>query len=1296
MPRPTTSSSPRRAARHAEPRLAPVAFAALLAAAGLPAHAAPATNQLPVSSGSTPINAVINANTGTASNPVMNITQTQSASNRGVIEWSSFSIGSAARVNIVQPNAQSVLINRVVGPSTAGASEIYGALNANGRVFLVNPAGVVFGPGAQVNVGSLVATSLDLTSAMTDNNYAGALGAGAIVFGPGSGTSVEVMDTAVIQAGAGGSVLLVSDAELRQNGAIEAAQGRIALAGADAAEIVPLGTSGFVDLVIVSNTSATNQVTLGSTSSTLAAGGSIVIGGRLEDTGRNDILSISGTVSAASSTGNGGSVLIDAGDGSASIGSGALVSVASTAPEGRGGRLGVNGQSITLDSGNGPASLSADGSGGGGDISLGGTGTRALRVDNGITVSADATANGNGGNIWARATHSAGTSIARTDYGVAEFYGTLRARGGPDGGNGGHIETSGTSLNTALATPSTGSVAATIDARARSIEGRAGSWSIDPFDVTISNAAPTGFPGSFTPTAPGANLRAADIAAVLDTGTSVDITTGSASSGSDAGNITLTSGTSISRNAGGGPATLQLRAHDSVVLQSGSSITGTAANPLNIHLYSDLDGSGGGRVELQGPVALGTGGGNIQLSGGTDPLTGFATGATGVAGVSLGSATLDTVGAAGSRGDVLIRGAGTASPSGSGSGVSASGGSITAHNITIVGQSADSSAVALSGLTLDTGSGAIDIRGVATRAGLTSSQAIGVELSGVTANTGSGSLLIAGRGDDNNITTLSAPATGLQYSNLHINTAAGPSGPITLAGEAAHSSGAGITFQDTESGGLVVSAGVSVPINTLSDISLGAISSDGLAFALGVGTGFNTSVSTDGALNFRPLGVDSNGALVESTATPISITPIATGDTGFIVDPAWLQTPVSGSPGFGAGRGVVVGSSLHSGAISVDDNALSNHATLSLTLQNQGTGSGGIALGSGNSLRDLGLMTAGDVSQGGALTVSGKLVIEGAPASVVDLSEANTIGMLAFDPPDTLLVSTQGDLTVDAADIASYDAGTSSFASLSITGSSATNTVALRSLGGSVLVNQPITMTGTGTTLLDLSSLTAVTFAAGAQPVKGAGGVVRAWAPSITGLAGATNHYGCQLDSEGCASGLAPPSAPGTYAIYPTQPTLSVTAANISGTIGTALPALGYTASGLINGDTAAQALTGALGTTATASSPPGTYAITQNTLVSPTGYLISFTPGQLTLALGTRSPDSDAVRADHLSEFRSDVYGRNLSRPFVCTASSLVRDDTARESGADPLTLEWGKVRHQPQLSGCLDVNNAGQCAAF
>ena len=85
----------------------------------------------------------------------MNITQ---GSQRAIINWQSFDIGSQAQVSFQQPNAAAVALNRVSGPT---ASRIEGQLSANGQVFLVNPNGVLFGGGARVDVGALVASTLE-------------------------------------------------------------------------------------------------------------------------------------------------------------------------------------------------------------------------------------------------------------------------------------------------------------------------------------------------------------------------------------------------------------------------------------------------------------------------------------------------------------------------------------------------------------------------------------------------------------------------------------------------------------------------------------------------------------------------------------------------------------------------------------------------------------------------------------------------------------------------------------------------------------------------------------------------------------------------------------------------------------------------------------------------------------------------------------------------------------------------------------------------------------------------------
>ncbi|MBU2721368.1 filamentous hemagglutinin N-terminal domain-containing protein, partial [Acidithiobacillus ferridurans] len=89
------------------------------------------------------------------------LTVTQSSS-KAILNWQSFSIGSGQTVDFQQPNAASVALNNVTG---SNPSAIFGHLNANGQVFLVNPNGITFSPGAQVNVGGIIASTLPITQA---------------------------------------------------------------------------------------------------------------------------------------------------------------------------------------------------------------------------------------------------------------------------------------------------------------------------------------------------------------------------------------------------------------------------------------------------------------------------------------------------------------------------------------------------------------------------------------------------------------------------------------------------------------------------------------------------------------------------------------------------------------------------------------------------------------------------------------------------------------------------------------------------------------------------------------------------------------------------------------------------------------------------------------------------------------------------------------------------------------------------------------------------------------------------
>ena len=150
-------------------------------------------------------------------------TTIQQSTSSAVINWQSFGIAAGQTVQFVQPGSTSVALNRVLG---ADPSSILGNLSANGKVFLLNPNGVLFGSGAQVNVGGLVATTMSLSDAKFmsgDYSFSNA----------GNGS---VVNQGTINAADGGYVALMGKTVINQ-GVITARLGTVALAGGQAATL---------------------------------------------------------------------------------------------------------------------------------------------------------------------------------------------------------------------------------------------------------------------------------------------------------------------------------------------------------------------------------------------------------------------------------------------------------------------------------------------------------------------------------------------------------------------------------------------------------------------------------------------------------------------------------------------------------------------------------------------------------------------------------------------------------------------------------------------------------------------------------------------------------------------------------------------------------------------------------------------------------------------------------------------------------------------------------------------------
>ncbi len=147
-----------------------------------------------------------------------NVTVNQSTNN-AIINWQSFNIGTGERTNFVQPSAGSVTLNRVTG--VPNPSVIDGTLTANGRIFLVNPDGILFGAGAVINTGGFLATTNDIKN----SDFM----AGRYRFNIPGRPDASIVNLGTITASGGGFAALVAPG-VRNSGTITATLGTVALA----------------------------------------------------------------------------------------------------------------------------------------------------------------------------------------------------------------------------------------------------------------------------------------------------------------------------------------------------------------------------------------------------------------------------------------------------------------------------------------------------------------------------------------------------------------------------------------------------------------------------------------------------------------------------------------------------------------------------------------------------------------------------------------------------------------------------------------------------------------------------------------------------------------------------------------------------------------------------------------------------------------------------------------------------------------------------------------------------------
>ncbi|MFC5521033.1 filamentous hemagglutinin N-terminal domain-containing protein [Polaromonas jejuensis] len=158
----------------------------------------------------------------------LNINQ---ATPQALVNFSTFNVGSGALVNIRQLNSSSALLARTTG---GDPSQIYGQIKANGALWLINPAGIMVGAGARIDVGSFIVSTLNVS----DSDFL----AGRLTFKAG-GTPGELRNAGTINAASGGSIYLVGP-KVSNTGTLNAPNGEVLLAAGQTVQLVDTGTPG--------------------------------------------------------------------------------------------------------------------------------------------------------------------------------------------------------------------------------------------------------------------------------------------------------------------------------------------------------------------------------------------------------------------------------------------------------------------------------------------------------------------------------------------------------------------------------------------------------------------------------------------------------------------------------------------------------------------------------------------------------------------------------------------------------------------------------------------------------------------------------------------------------------------------------------------------------------------------------------------------------------------------------------------------------------------------------------------
>ncbi|MDF0604612.1 filamentous hemagglutinin N-terminal domain-containing protein [Neisseriaceae bacterium TC5R-5] len=321
-----------------------------------------------------PSGGIIKQGTGSISQPNGQQMNIQQNTPKLAIEWQSFDVGANNKVNFQQPNSSAIALNRVVGTN---GSQILGQLTSNGRVFLVNPNGILFGSNAQVNVGGLVASTLDMSLVdFASSRYR--------LQGGSAPASVTNQGTIVAD---GGSVALLGG-KVSNEGYIQANLGSVTLAAGQAITVDFVG-DGLLNVQL--NGAASNALAYND-GYIKADGGQVLLAAQHSNALLNMVVNNQGAIEALSLEDRAGRIILNGSSQGTVQADGWMSSTGIDNSDA--GNITVQGQNINL---NAQLDNGSYGTGRGGNVQI--SADKLLQFNGQIDVSS---VNGQGGNVLTR------------------------------------------------------------------------------------------------------------------------------------------------------------------------------------------------------------------------------------------------------------------------------------------------------------------------------------------------------------------------------------------------------------------------------------------------------------------------------------------------------------------------------------------------------------------------------------------------------------------------------------------------------------------------------------------------------------------------------------------------------------------------------------------------------------------------------------------------------------------------------------------------------------------------------